>query len=327
MLLRRGFQALLILLALWLGVAVAAGLWLPRLLLHPPSPVRTPEEVKARLAEIAQGDPVTEHLVSTPEGTLLRLRWVHRLRPKGLLLFLHGFGDDALGTLGYARQLPEWDAAAFTFRGRDLDPGRPCTLGALERDEVVRVVAWLEGQGRCRSRLILVGVSQGAGIALLALSDLERTGMPLGGALLESPFEDLHAAARDHLSGLMGPLEPLARPAERVALLRAGRLAGFDPEAVSPRRAAGGLRTPMAFLGGDQDRVTPLGGLLKIAREAASDLTIVAGAGHGEAGVQVPGGWGAWARLHLRAWGLGEEPDEKSLRPQSFPGARGANLQ
>jgi pimeloyl-ACP methyl ester carboxylesterase len=149
----------------------------------------------------------------------------------------------------------------------------------------------------------MVGVSQGAGVGLLALADLEKEGAPLGGALLESPYRDLADAASNHLKGTLGGLEVLARPAEWIALRRAGRMAHFDPSAVSPLRASAGLRTPMALLTGDADLITPLAGVREMALRHP-DLTVVPGAGHCEAGNKVPGGWSGWAGPRILAWGL-----------------------
>jgi pimeloyl-ACP methyl ester carboxylesterase len=114
---------------------------------------------------------------------------------------------------------------------------------------------------------------------------------------------DLRDAARNHLRGTLGRVEILARPAEWIGLWRAGRLAGFDPDAVSPLRSSRGLRTPVALLAGDADQTTPLAGVRAIARNLP-DLTVVPGADHLEAGAKLPGGWRAWADQRLRGWGL-----------------------
>jgi pimeloyl-ACP methyl ester carboxylesterase len=218
-------------------------------------------------------------------------------------VILHGFGDDAFGSAPRLLDLPDLDAVVFTFRGRDMDPTIPVALGAWERKDVDAVVGYLVGHGIHRDRILLVGASQGAGVALLALEDLERTGSALGGALLESPFLDLRDATRNHLRGTLGRAEILARPAESVALWRAGRVARFDPDSVSPLRASRDLRTPMAFITGDADVVTPLAGVEAIAHRHP-DLTVVTGAGHLEAGERFPGGWKAWAEPRLIRWGF-----------------------
>jgi len=296
-------RAGLALLMLYLAVSVFAGWCLPGLLLHAPLPSRRRGEVETRLAALST---VREHWTVHPvsAGTArLRVHWLHRPGAKGAAILLHGFGDDALGAAPRLQDLPGLDVLCFTFRGRDADPSLPTTLGGHEREDVVAVVHFLEGAGWPRPRQVLVGSSQGAGVALLALADLEPEGGPLAGALLESPFMDLRDAARQYLRGTLGPIEVLARPAERVGIWRAGRIARFDPEGVSPLRASRGLRTPVALLAGEADRVTPLAGVQAIARNLP-DLTVVPGAAHLEAGSRLSGGWKGWADPRLRRWGL-----------------------
>lgn len=293
----------LTLLALWTLASAVAGWWLmPPLLLGAPLPVRTEEARRDIRARLALPGSTWERLeVKGGEDRPLEVWWLRRPRTKGVVLFLHGFGDDAWGTLPRAAELPDWDAVGFTFRGRDRHPEVPCTLGAWEKDDVVAVVAVLEGRGVPRGRMVLAAWSMGAGTALLALKDLEAEAGPLGGALLECPFEHLRAAARDHVGGTLGKAEPLARLAEWVAVARGGRLARFHPDAVSPVAAAAELETPIALVTGDADRETPLEGVRRIARHHP-DLTIVAGAGHCEASGRLPGGWKGWAEARLTRW-------------------------
>lgn len=297
--------SILVLAAVGLGLNVIAG-WslLPSMLLSAPLPARTEAERERVRAELSAGGSRWESF-ELPGGQARPLEvWrLHRPGSKGVVIYLHGFGDDAWGTIRRAADLPGWDAVAFTFRGRDRHPDVPCTLGGWERFDVVAVVRHLEGQGVPRSRMVLAAWSQGAGVSLLALSDLERPGQPLGGALLECPFEDLGEAARNHLKASLGPWEVLLRPAEWIALRRAGHLAAFDPGSVSPRMASRNLRTPLALITGAADRQTPVEGVLAIA-EGHPDLTIVPGAGHCQASGQLPGGWGDWARTRLARWGF-----------------------
>lgn len=302
---RRLLSVLFALLAFYAAASGVAGFLLPPLLLHPPAPSRTLADRDAVLAGLAgEHGRWTEHALAGGGGAPLELYWLHRPGSKGVAITLHGFGDDAWGAAGRLMDLPGFDGAVFTFRGRDEHPGIPCTLGAHEQWDVVSVVRFLEASGVPRTRILIAAASQGAGVALLALRDLEREGGPLGGALLESPFKDLRDAARDDLRGMLGGAEGLARPAERVALWRAGRLAGFDPDAVSPLMAAQGLRTPVALLAGGADTITPLPGVQAIAAAAHAPLTVVPGAAHLEASQRVAGGWRAWAEPRLRAWGF-----------------------
>jgi pimeloyl-ACP methyl ester carboxylesterase len=302
---RRALISALVALLLWGLATLVVGSWLlPPLLLAVPTPSRQEADRDALRVKLRQpGDSWERQAIRGGEDRPLDVWRLRRPGSLGVVIYLHGFGDDAWGTLGRAADLPGWDAVGFTFRGRDLDPAAPCTLGGWERKDVAAVVKRIEAEGVPRQRIILAGWSMGAGVALLALEELESDGGPLGGALLECPFEDIRAATRDHLRGTLGRFEILARPAEELALRQVRRLARFEPDSVSPRRAARNLRTPVALVTGDADRETPVAGVRAIAAENA-DLTIVPGAGHCEASNRLPGGWGAWASERLKRWGF-----------------------
>ncbi|BDU73179.1 alpha/beta hydrolase [Mesoterricola silvestris] len=290
--------ALLVPLNLLVGWAI-----LPPMLLDAPLPARTEAERNAIRASLCpSGCAWTSETLPGGEGRPLMIWRLHRPASRGVAVFLHGFGDDAWGGASRLRDLPELDAVVFTFRNRDLAPGTPSTLGGWEREDAAAVVRHLEAQGVRRDRIVLVGASQGAGVALLALERLEGEG-PLGGALLESPFESLQEAGRNHLRGTLGAAEWLLRPGERLALARAGWLAHFRPAEVSPLEASRHLRTPIALLAGDEDAITPLSGVRAIAAHHP-DFTVVPGARHLEAGGLVPGGWRAWAEVRLGKWGI-----------------------
>ncbi|MBL0212068.1 MAG: hypothetical protein IPQ13_14330 [Holophagaceae bacterium] len=301
---RLALRFFLSLLLLWAGLTVGAGFALPDHLLKGPMPQRADAERERIRGTIAEdGSRWSRHEIPGGEAAPLEVWWLHRLHSKGVAIILHGFGDDAWGSASRARDLPDWDAVVFTFRGRDRHPEIPSTLGAWERQDVVRVEGFLESQGIPRRRILIVGTSMGAGVGLLALADLEKSGGPLAGALLESPYKDLRDSASNHLKGTLGWIESLAKPAEAIAIFRAARTARFDPDRVSPLIASAGLRTPIALLAGDTDHITPLDGVQMIARHHP-DLTVVRGAGHCEAGGRVQGGWKAWADARLSRWGL-----------------------
>lgn len=301
--LRRICIAFVLLLVAWGSLTWLLGTRiLPPILLDVPMPVRSEEDRKAVRDRLGvDGGRWTSVAIPGGQGRALEVWRLHRSRSRGVVVYLHGFGDDAWGTLGRAADLPDRDAVGFTFRGRDRRPEVPCTLGAWERVDLVSVVRWLEQEGVPRSRIVIAAWSMGAGTALLALSDLETRGEPLGGALLECPFASMAEAARDHIRLKVGGFEWLLRPAERIALAQAGRLAGFDPQAVDAVRASRGLRTPIALLTGDADLETPLAGVQAIAQNHP-DLTVVPGAGHCQAGGRLKEGWGGWAEARLRRW-------------------------
>jgi hypothetical protein len=177
--------------------------------------------VEATYRDLAQGDGqdpggVWEHQAVGPL-TLWRLR--RQAPAPGVVLLLHGFGDDRWGTSPALRWFPELDAAIFTYRQRDeaLREGRPAppvTFGAQEALEVVTMVHALEAQGTPRNRILLMGRSLGASVGVLALARLEREGNgPLGGFI----WEGAPASSRDFAERLVrGPQDrfwhPLAAP-------------------------------------------------------------------------------------------------------------------
>ena len=197
--------------------------------------------------------------------TLWRLR--RRAPAPGVVLLLHGFGDDRWGTSPALRWFPGLDAAIFTYLRRDeaIRAGRPAppvTFGAREASEVVAMVHGLESAGTPRNRILLMGRSLGASVGLLALARLEREQRgPLGGII----WEGAPASSRDFAERLVrGPRDrfwhPLLAPligslASRLAGLE-GRYRPGDTDLLAGT-AGPRLRTPGLCFIATQDRLAP----------------------------------------------------------------------
>lgn len=184
----------------------------------------------------------------------------------GLVLLLHGFGDDRWGTSPAAQWFPDLDAAIFTYRRRDDairagGPVPPVTFGAVEPQEVVQIVHHLESSGVPRSKILLLGRSLGASVGLLALGELEREQKgPLAGII----WEGAPASSRSFAERLVrGPKDKawhvLAPPIGMAASQLAGRLGHYDPEATDLLKRLRGLRleTPSLCFLATQDRLAP----------------------------------------------------------------------
>ena len=152
--------------------------------------------------ELAQGEPGGTWQIREVEG--LQVWTLKRPRPApGVVLLLHGFGDDRWGTSPALRWFPDLDAAIFTYFRRDdaLRFRREVplvTFGARESKEVVRVIHDLEVQGIPRRKVVLMGRSLGASVGILALIQLEAENRgPLGGIVWEgAPTSSLDFAER-----------------------------------------------------------------------------------------------------------------------------------
>lgn len=192
--------------------AVAAELVNPPF--YQPKPLAVVEKTYADLARGDGADPGGSW-TSQEVGTL-QLWTFHRAQPaKGIVLLLHGFGDDRWGTSPALKWFPDEDAAIFTYRRRDdamrgLGPVPPVTFGARESEEVARVVRHLESQGWRRNRILLMGRSLGALVGLLALVQLEADGHgPLAGMI----WEGAPASSRSFGEALVrGPKDRLWHP-------------------------------------------------------------------------------------------------------------------
>ncbi|OQA35203.1 MAG: Alpha/beta hydrolase family protein [Acidobacteria bacterium ADurb.Bin340] len=220
----------------------------------------------ADLARGGEGDPGGTWSVAEVEG--LQLWTLKRAKPSpGIVLLLHGFGDDRWGTSPALKWFPDLDAAIFTYRRRDdaLRAGRGpepfVTFGARESEEVVRVVRHLEACGWPRERIVLMGRSLGASVGLLALARLEREGGPLGGLI----WEGAPASSRDFAERLVrGPKDRfwhpvLAPPIGALAARWAAQRAAYDPLDTDVLKVLGNrsFRTPALAILATQDRLAP----------------------------------------------------------------------
>ncbi len=224
--------------------------------------------VMATYAGLAKGDgsdPGGVWASEPVEG--LQLWRLHRAKPApGVVLLLHGFGDDRWGTSPALRWFPDLDAAIFTYLDRDdaIREGKavpPVTFGVRESEEVVAIVHPLEAAGTPRRRILLMGRSLGASVGLLALDRLEAEGKgPLAGIVWEGP----PISSRDFAERLVrGPQDRwwhvLAPAIGAMAARQAGRLAHYDPDQTDLLTRLEGRRftTPTLVFLATQDRLSP----------------------------------------------------------------------
>lgn len=251
--------------AAWKSSAVA------RELVDPPfyraQPLARVESTYRELAQGQDGDPGGTWASEEVGGLQL---W-HFRRPRtspGVVLLLHGFGDDRWGTSPALKWFPGLDAAIFTYRRRDDamrqgGPVPPVTFGVEESKDVIRIVHHLEARGLPRNRILLLGRSLGASVGLLALAELEREGRgPLAGII----WEGAPAGSRSFAERLVrGPEDRawhvLAPSIGAAAAFAAGRLGGYAPGQTDLLQRTAGLRfaTPSLCFLATQDRLAPPG--------------------------------------------------------------------
>jgi dienelactone hydrolase len=267
---RRHYWLLPALPILGLGAFVGWKSWrIASELLDPPfyhaQPIARIEATYRELAAGVDGDPGGTWS-KEPVGNLELWQFRRPFPAPGVVLLLHGFGDDRWGTSPALKYFPQLNAAIFTYRRRD-DAQRekgtvpPVTFGAEESQEVVRVVHHLEASGIPRQRILLMGRSLGASIGMLALADLEREGR---GGLAGFIWEGAPASSQSFAERLVrGPEDlwwhGLSPAIGAIAARSAGWRGHYDPADTNLLLRAQGLRfsTPSLCFLATQDRLAP----------------------------------------------------------------------
>ncbi len=245
---------------LWAGFTAYKTCAVARELVDPPfyhpKPLQVVDQTYAELAKGEGGDPGGVWTAREADG--LQVWTLRRAKPsKGIVLLLHGFGDDRWGTSPALKWFPDQDAAIFTYRRRD-DAMRgsgvvpPVTFGARESGEVVRVVHQLEAQGWRRNQILLMGRSLGASVGLLALIQLESEGQGRQGPLAGIIWEGAPASSRGFGEALVrGPKNRLWHPL-------VAPLAGWLGSGLAAKRGGyGPLETDVVACMGKQTLHTP----------------------------------------------------------------------
>ncbi len=212
--------------------------------------------------------------------------------PRGTVVLLHGSSSCKESMLGPAQFLAAHGYGAILYDSRACGEsgGRWATYGFYERADFARVLDTAAGRFGELGPVGVFGCSYGGSVALQAMADEPR----VRAAIVECAFPDLCETIRDH-----GRLW-LHLPAwvSDLALARAGRLAEFDPDAVSPERSAARLGPrPVLLIHGTADDRIPLAHAerLRAALGARGEWYPVPGGGHEEL-------WHAGGAEYRRRW-------------------------
>jgi uncharacterized protein len=188
---------------------------------------------------------------------------------RGLLVYLHGIGDNRAGGIGLAKRFGPrgWDVLAYDGRAQGASGGGACTYGVLEKGDLSKALDALKAD-----RVVLFGSSLGAAVALQATPLDAR----IVGVIAGSPFSSLAEVARDRAPWFATDAEVAS------ALTIAGQKGGFDADAASPVASAPRIRVPVLLVHGERDRDTRLQHSRRIeaALRGPKRLLVVPGAGH-----------------------------------------------
>jgi pimeloyl-ACP methyl ester carboxylesterase len=200
--------------------------------------------------------------------------WLFRTeRPRrGLVVYLHGVGDNRSSGLGVAVHFTAlgFDVLAYDSRAHGESDGAACTYGYYEKKDLSRAIDQLGG-----GPVLTIGVSLGAAVALQAAAEDPRIALVVGIA----PFSDLRTVAAERAPFF----------ATRANIAKAFELAeteaAFHADDVNPAAAARRIAAPVLLIHGADDHETPPAHSERIhaALAGPKKLVLVPGAGHNDA--------------------------------------------
>jgi alpha-beta hydrolase superfamily lysophospholipase len=267
----------------FIGNAIGPGI------LHPanlnPQRVAQTDQMLART-----GASKTECTVHTSDGIELRGWKIIPPSPsRDCVLLFHGVSDNRSGNLGHAEFLVRhgYSMVMMDSRAHGESGGPMATYGWKERYDTVAISNALYGSVNVR-HLYALGVSMGAAIALQSAAVEPR----IAAVTAEDPFANLREVSYDHAGLYVSPVlgKTLFRPATTFALDAMKRVGGFDPDQVSPEKAAAQRPFPVLLICGTRDHRIPCRHAQAIYEAATGpkEMWIVQSAGHASALGQAP---------------------------------------
>jgi pimeloyl-ACP methyl ester carboxylesterase len=214
--------------------------------------------------------------VGPPAATLAVLVEEPKLPPRATIFVLHGIGDHKESMRHWGERLTTagYRAVLVDSRGHGHSTGRWLTYGVQESRDLSQLIDALGIHGP----IGVMGMSYGAATAI------EWAGVEprVAAAVAVAPFASLrdvvplYVPASVPVIGRFLPRWLIMRVVDR-----AGRIAGFDPDAASPKAAAAQAHAPILLIHGDHDQTVPLwNSALIVAHAPTAHLTPLAGEDH-----------------------------------------------
>ncbi len=173
-------------------------------------------------------------------------------RPKGTLLFLHGYLQDKRFVTPWAVRLAQEDfrCVLLDLRGHGDSTGKHISFGAFEAADVSAMLDELARLGWDVSRVGLFGVSYGASVALLAAGRDTR----VQAVVALEPFSSAETAVPELMrAAFASQARGISDAQFAAAHHKQARLAGFDWADADVPAALARTRAPVLFFHGERD--------------------------------------------------------------------------
>jgi hypothetical protein len=190
---------------------------------------------------------------------------------RGTVIYLHGVADNRGSASSIIRRYNRkgFDVIAYDSRAHGESEGSACTYGYLEKDDLLEIVGAV-----AHRPIVLVGTSLGAAVALQAAALDAR----IAGVVAAETFSSLRTVAIERAPWVLTD-NMIAR-----AFRLAEQSGHFELGAISPERAAAGIRAPVLLIHGaeDHDTLPAHSQRVMAALSGPKRLILVEGAGHNE---------------------------------------------
>ena len=224
---------------------------------------------------------IADHLdVEVEAGLSLRGYFLHAKGPaRGTVVLLHGHGSCKESVFPLAKLLSEhgYNSLAYDSRGHGESGGQYCTFGYYEHGDCSRYVDEAERQVGPLGPLAIQGQSFGGAVAVQTLAADHRFRC----GVVESAFANLRGVVQSDARRWLRFSWPSMIDS---TLHRAGEIARFPAESISPETAAGDIQCPVLVIHGTADQRVPWSDgerIFQHLRAPGCEWYPVPGAGHG----------------------------------------------
>ena len=220
-----------------------------------------------------------ENVTLRSDAGALSAWWIPAESPKGVVVFLHGYGDNKAQAVPLARALYEanYTLLALDLRAHGESDGDFTTVGMDEVRDVEAAIAYARVRDPVSSeRLALFGWSMGAATAINAAARAPEVDAVVADSAFAT-LENIASNSIQHFTDLPKyPFGPLS-------VVFAGWMVDRDVGDNAPLRALADVRAPVLVIQGAEDTIAlpdEDGRALAAAAPAGSELWVVEGAAH-----------------------------------------------
>ena len=256
---RRAVRRIAVVIAVYLAVSVALGIFIAEATLHPGRrSVSSGDLVHAHDLATSLRAELSDATVTVIDGTSLRGWLLRPQQPNGdAVILLHGLSDNRLGMIGYAELLlrDNYTVLMIDARAHGQSEGLLATYGILESRDVHSWYEWLHDTQHPRC---IFGFGESMGAAQLLQSVRESRFCSIA---VESPFSNFREIGYDRVGQFFhtGPWlgRTILRPVIDFAFVYARWKYNLDMESISPESAIVGASMPIFLIHGREDRNIP----------------------------------------------------------------------